>query len=104
MRRVGLAHMSGAAVQARGALLLEREAELSAVAEALAAADAGQGSLLLVEGPAGIGKTTLLRAACTAAAERDARTATARGLALEGDFPFGVVRQLFEPLRTAEGW
>src|SRR4051794_27363900 len=104
MRRVGLAHMSGTAVQARGALLLERELELAAIAEALAAADAGQGSLLLVEGPAGVGKTTLLRAPRTAARERDARAVTARGLALEGDFPFGVVRQLFEPLRAGAGW
>jgi DNA-binding CsgD family transcriptional regulator len=96
--------MSGTAVQARGALLLERESELAAIAAALAAADAGRGSLLLVEGPAGIGKTTLLRAACAAAAESGARTVTARGLSLEGDFPFGVVRQLFEPLRAARGW
>src|SRR6478736_4160953 len=96
--------MSPTAVQSRGALLLEREAELAAAVEALGAADAGRGTLLLVEGPAGIGKTTLLRAACTAAREAGARIVTARGLALEGDFPFGVVRQLFEPLRAGVEW
>jgi DNA-binding CsgD family transcriptional regulator len=96
--------MSGTAVQPRGALLLEREAELASIAEALAAAGAGRGSLLLVQGPAGIGKTTLLRAACAAAVEAGVRTVTARGLALEGDFPFGVVRQLFEPLRAGQDW
>jgi ABC-type transport system involved in cytochrome c biogenesis ATPase subunit len=45
-------------------VILERDAELAALAAAVAAAEAGHGSLVLVEGPAGIGKTTLLRAAC----------------------------------------
>jgi DNA-binding CsgD family transcriptional regulator len=83
-----------------GVLPLEREAELSTFADALDAAIDRRGSLLLVDGPAGIGKTTLLRAACAEARGRDARIVTARGLALEGDFPYGVVRQLFEPVRS----
>ena len=45
-------------------VILERDAELAALAAAIAAAEAGHGTLALVEGPAGIGKTTLLRAAC----------------------------------------
>ena len=45
-------------------VILERDAELAALAAAVAAAEAGHGTLALVEGPAGIGKTTLLRAAC----------------------------------------
>ena len=40
-------------------VILERDAELAALAAAVAAAEAGHGSLVLVEGPAGIGKTTL---------------------------------------------
>ena len=47
-------------------VILERDAELAALAAAVAAAEAGHGTLALVEGPAGIGKTTLLRAACRA--------------------------------------
>jgi MoxR-like ATPase len=38
----------------------ERTQELGVVSEALARATAGEGGALLVEGPAGIGKTTLL--------------------------------------------
>lgn len=41
--------------------LVEREAERVVIAELLAAAGRGSGGLLLVEGPAGIGKTRLLR-------------------------------------------
>ena len=77
----------------------EREAELAAVTAATAAATAGRGTVLLAEGPAGIGKTTLLRAACTSVS--GARVLTARGLALERGFPFGIVRQLFDPVRFA---
>src|SRR5215472_15673240 len=89
-----------------GSLLLEREAELATIARALAAASDGSGSLVVVEGPAGIGKTSLLRVACARARERDVELVTARGLALEQDFAFGVVRQLFEHVRAAppRGW
>ena len=60
-------------------VIFERDEELAALSAAAAAASAGHGALVLVEGPAGIGKTTLLRAACRG----DQRTLTARGLALE---------------------
>ena len=79
--------------------LFDREAELAAAAAATAAAAAGHGLVVLTEGPAGIGKTTLLRAACSAVS--GARVLAARGLALERDFPFGIVRQLFDPVRFA---
>ena len=51
----------------------------------------------MIEGPAGIGKTALLAAARTAAANNGMRVLRARGAELERDFAFGVVRQLFEP-------
>ncbi len=82
-------------------VMLERDAELTAMSAAAAAAEAGRGAFVLVEGPAGIGKTTLLRAACQRAGPR---TLTARGLALERGFPYGIVRQLLEPVRAADGW
>jgi DNA-binding CsgD family transcriptional regulator len=82
-------------------MILERDEELAAVAVAVANAQAGRGALVLVEGPAGIGKTTLLRAACDRAPAL--RILTARGLALESGFGYGVVRQLIEPVRAAAG-
>src|SRR3954465_10687852 len=72
--------------------LLERAAELQAVAGACAGAAASTGELVLIEGPAGIGKTALLRA-CEA---DGVLTLRARGAQLEQDYAWGVVRQLFE--------
>ena len=46
--------------------LLERTAELAALDRSLAKALDGQGSLVLVSGEAGIGKTALVRAFCDA--------------------------------------
>ncbi|WP_324278206.1 ATP-binding protein [Blastococcus brunescens] len=63
----------------------------------------GDPRLLLIEGPAGIGKTRLLTEARRLAAERSVRVLTARGSQLEKTFGFGVVRQLFEPQLTDPG-
>jgi DNA-binding CsgD family transcriptional regulator len=81
--------------------ILGRDKELAALSAAMADAGAGRGAFVLVDGPAGIGKTTLLRAACARADEPGLRVLTARGLALERDFPYGIVRQLIEPVRAA---
>lgn len=62
----------------------------------LAAAAAGTGGVVEVSGPAGIGKTSLLAASATLAAESGMRCLTARGRELDRGFSFGVVRQLFE--------
>jgi DNA-binding CsgD family transcriptional regulator len=77
--------------------LLERGEELAWIESVLAAARSGQGTFVVVEGPAGIGKTALLAAARTAATEGGMHVLRARGTELERDFAFGVVRQLFEP-------
>ena len=77
--------------------LLERDGELARIDSALAEARAGRGTFVVIEGPAGIGKTALLAAARTAAAADGMRVLRARGTELERDFAFGVVRQLFEP-------
>ena len=79
-------------------VLLERETELGAIDDALAAAASGSGQLLLVEGSAGIGKSRLLAAARSEAARRGLRVLHARGVELEQAFGFGVARQLFEPV------
>ena len=62
----------------------------------IGAAAEGIAGLLLVQGPAGIGKSRLLAEARTLAEERGLCVRSARGGELERDFPFGVVRQLFE--------
>ena len=79
------------------ARLLERDAELDALETALADARAGRGRLLAIEGPAGIGKTTLLAEARARASAAGTIVLAARGSELERDFSYGVVRQLFEP-------
>ncbi len=82
--------------------IVGRDPELAVLSAAVAGAVAGRGGLVLAEGPAGIGKTTLLRGACTGPGE-PGRVLTARGLALEGGFSYGIVRQLLEPVRAAAG-
>ncbi|MFD6826872.1 ATP-binding protein, partial [Streptomyces sp. NPDC060085] len=78
--------------------LLERESESEVIAAALKDATQGSGGLLVVEGPAGIGKTRLLAELRSQAAGLGLGVARARGMELERDFTYGVVRQLFEPL------
>jgi DNA-binding CsgD family transcriptional regulator/tetratricopeptide (TPR) repeat protein len=77
--------------------LLERRDELARIESALTRARSGRGTLVVIEGPAGIGKTALLDAARAAAAASGMRVLRSRGTELERDFAFGVVRQLFEP-------
>jgi DNA-binding CsgD family transcriptional regulator len=79
------------------ASLVERERELEALGRLLGSAQAGVGGAVLVEGPPGIGKSSLLAAARDAAGA-DLRVLSARGGELEREFPFGVVRQLLEPV------
>jgi DNA-binding NarL/FixJ family response regulator len=79
------------------ARLLERESELSELDSLLSDARAGRGGVAIVEGPAGIGKSLLLDAVREAALVDDMLALRARASELELDYPFGVVRQLFEP-------
>jgi DNA-binding CsgD family transcriptional regulator len=76
--------------------LLEREAELEALGDALRNSQAGRGSIVLVEAAQGFGKTRLLDEAAALAAGRGARVLSACGRDLERDLPFGVALQLFE--------
>ena len=78
--------------------LLEREHELSVFAELLAGAPRGASRPIVIEGPPGIGKTRLLTELRERAAGEGRYVAAAHGSDLERDFPFGVVRQLFEPV------
>src|SRR6185295_9535617 len=76
--------------------LLERDGELGTIEDLVRAAASGDARLVLVEGPAGIGKTRLLAEARRRGAALGVHVVSARGSELEREFPFGVVRQLFE--------
>jgi hypothetical protein len=76
--------------------VLERHSEVAAIRELLEAPLRGEGVVLVVEGSPGIGKTTLLRAAHERAHASGVQVLTAVGGELEREFPFGLVRQLFE--------
>jgi DNA-binding CsgD family transcriptional regulator len=75
--------------------LLERGPELDELDSWIEQAVAGQGGVVVIEGPAGIGKSRLL-AETRRRAEGAMRVLSARGSELEREFPFGVVRQLLE--------
>jgi DNA-binding CsgD family transcriptional regulator len=81
-------------------LLLDRSAELAAVDAALSRTRAGSGGFLLIEGAAGTGKSALMGQSRVLARDAGLRVLSARGGELERDFPFGVMRQLYEPLLT----
>jgi DNA-binding CsgD family transcriptional regulator len=78
--------------------LLDREAQVAALQALVDAARSGGGRFVVIEGSAGIGKTRLLSEARQIAASAGTRVLAARGGELEGDFAYGIVRQLFEPL------
>jgi DNA-binding CsgD family transcriptional regulator len=78
-------------------MLIERDAELAEVDRAIADASRREGRVLVFEGPAGIGKTTLLDKARERARHAGHQTLGARGGELEGAFPYSLVRQLLEP-------
>jgi DNA-binding CsgD family transcriptional regulator/tetratricopeptide (TPR) repeat protein len=76
--------------------LLERDAEVAAIGALISATRAG-GRLLAIEGPPGIGKTSLVAETKGKAEEAGVQVLSARGSELERAFAYGVVRQLFEP-------
>ena len=84
--------------------LLEREAELRALTRQVRAVRAGAGQVIVVDGPAGIGKTSLLGAVADGAEADGVAVLRARSGPLEQDAAWGVARQLFEPLRAGEVW
>ncbi len=82
--------------------ILEREQELGRISELVeGVARSGRGATLVVEGPAGIGKTRLVEAARGMAVERGMEVCAARGAERERGFAFGLVRQLLDPLLAA---
>ena len=83
--------------------LLERGAELAALAAGIERAGAGDGGLVLIEGPPGVGKTALLDACAEQARESGMRVLEARGDPVMRESPFAVVRELLAPTLGAQG-
>jgi DNA-binding CsgD family transcriptional regulator len=79
-------------------LLLERESQVAALQSLADAAGAGDGSFVVIEGSAGMGKTRLLSEVRAISGAAGMRVLAARGSEFEGEFAYGIVRQLFEPL------
>jgi DNA-binding CsgD family transcriptional regulator/tetratricopeptide (TPR) repeat protein len=76
--------------------LLEREREIGELGAALAEAGAGRGTAVAIEANAGLGKTRLLEESRRLATEAGFDVLSGRATELEREFPFALVRQLFE--------
>lgn len=82
--------------------LLEREGVLGELDAALSRVRGGSGGVVLIQGPAGIGKTRLLDESRERARALGLDVLAARGGPLERGYGFGIVRQLLEtPLARA---
>ncbi|NEA37556.1 LuxR family transcriptional regulator [Streptomyces sp. SID13031] len=79
----------------------ERDAELSVLEAAIDEVRAGGSAVVVVCGDAGIGKTQLIERTRRSAVEQGFRVLAGRGSPLEREYPFGMARQLFEPLLVA---
>ena len=83
--------------------VLDRSHELERLEAAFDRANKGDGTVLLLEGPAGIGKTALLKVAREQARGSGLATYNAVASALDRDFPFGLVHQLLGPVLATAG-
>ena len=80
----------------QGTELLERAREHAALVAALDRAVAGRGSVVVIEGAAGVGKTALVGLAARLAAARGATVLCARGSEIEREVPLSTLRGLLE--------
>ncbi len=86
---------TGATGATPGGELVDRDREVSQLGACFEASAASEGSVVLIAGPAGIGKTRLLTELRRGLGDR-ALSLTARGSQLEREFAYGAVRQLFD--------
>ncbi|MER6082327.1 BTAD domain-containing putative transcriptional regulator [Streptomyces sp. NPDC001833] len=76
--------------------LVDRDLQIAELRDCLRSALDGRPRVVLIEGPAGIGKSRLLSEVSVPTAEGGALILTARGSQREKDYGYGAVRQLFE--------
>ncbi|MFG1687875.1 AAA family ATPase [Nonomuraea sp. NPDC049269] len=81
--------------------LLERGKEVAALRAAMEDARAGRGSLVVVQGPPGVGKTRLCAAAAECGRAAGLRVLEGRGRELEREIALGVALELLTPPVTA---
>ncbi|MEH0551773.1 AAA family ATPase [Streptomyces sp. B21-101] len=80
-------------------MLLERESALAQATAALCATEGGQGSLLVVQGPMGVGRSTFLESMAALGRDHGFVLLRAQASAAEERFRLGVVGQLVDSLR-----
>jgi DNA-binding CsgD family transcriptional regulator len=84
--------------------LLQRSFELAALERQLQQIRAGAGRVVVVQGPAGVGKSSLVRAVAQSASSAGVRVLNAWAGPLEREAGWGVVRQLFGPTAAGPDW
>jgi DNA-binding CsgD family transcriptional regulator len=85
-------------------VVVQRDREVAALTRQLERVVCGAGSVVVVEGPAGIGKSTLLGVTTRIAQASGVRVLRAWGSPLEYDAGWGIARQLMAPVRRAPEW
>ncbi len=85
-------------------VLVAREPELTQLTARLAAADRGEGQVVILAGEAGIGKTRLLGELARLAVEQRGRTLTGRCFESERARPFGLIRDLAHAIVRQPGY
>jgi DNA-binding CsgD family transcriptional regulator len=101
-RLVALLDSGSPGEQLAGRRLIERDTELGALTEAVARLREGQGAAILIEGPAGAGKSALVDHAATLALGAGLQVRRTAPGPHDREFTFGAVRALLEaPLRDA---
>jgi len=100
----GMAGKGEAPVQGDEQGLLERSREVAAIEAAVEAVAGGSGGrAMLITGPPGIGKTSLLAAARRRSLDAGFTVLDARGGPLERDLPHAIVRRLLERAAQERG-
>lgn len=83
-------------------MLIEREPELAALGDVLERGRAGAGSLAVIRGGLGVGRSALLHACGALAVDQGMRVLRATCAPTEQRFGYGVVRQLLDPVLSRE--
>jgi hypothetical protein len=90
-------------VPSRATRLVERDAELARLRSLALETAAGHGGALVVEGPSGAGKTSLLAAAAAAGRGHGLQVLTSTATEIDRELPYGVPRSHLEAA-LREGW